>query len=242
MRSQFRLEERFVVQDVVNFDKAGFAPGGAPLLADISLALPAGRWLSLLGPEGSGKTTLLRLAAGLVAPTSGAVRTTPSVAALFADDDLPDNTPARDILSAAGATPEQAERLFQLFGLEDYRQHTPFMLSRGFRKRLAIAQRLVGAPKLLLLDDPFGPLDRKAKALTIAALRTYVGTGVAILATNASVEDAAACADEIVLLSPAPAATIRERFVIDLPYPRTRAAIEALECYDILEDGLWEEA
>ncbi|MCC2103961.1 MAG: ATP-binding cassette domain-containing protein, partial [Hyphomicrobiales bacterium] len=114
-----------------------------------------------------------RLAAGEIEPTSGTIaRAGPG---FFAHHSMPldDTKFSRDIVAEAitGASANaRAERLLTELGLETYLGHEPFRLSRGHRARLAVALGLAAKPALLCLDDPFSPMDRRAKTLTANAL------------------------------------------------------------------------
>ncbi|MCC0005624.1 MAG: ATP-binding cassette domain-containing protein [Methylobacteriaceae bacterium] len=103
----------------------------------------------------------------------------------------------------------RAENLLSDLGLETYLGHEPFRLSRGHRARLAIARGIAAKPALLCLDDPFSPMDRRAKALTANALaRAADEDGLAIFMASNNPLDVLRYADRIAILSAGPAATI----------------------------------
>lgn len=194
------------------FHNVALTLSGAPILRDISFALAPGEWTFLLGPPGAGKTTLLRLAAGEVAPTSGTIER--AGAGLFVHHSMPldDTKFSRDIVAEAMSGPNalaRAENLLSDLGLETYLSHEPFRLSRGHRARLAIARGIAAKPALLCLDDPFSPMDRRAKALTANALnRAADEDGLAIFMASNNPLDVLRYADRIAILSVGPAATI----------------------------------
>ena len=196
------------------FHNVGLALSGAEILRDLAFTLKSGEWTFLVGPPGSGKTTLLRLAAGEIEPTSGTIeRAGPS---FFAHHSMPldDTKFSRDIVAEAisgAAANARAERLLIELGLETYLGHEPFRLSRGHRARLAVALGLAAKPALLCLDDPFSPMDRRAKALTANALASAADEhGLGILMASNDPLDALRHADRILILSPGPTSTVVE--------------------------------
>src|SRR5262249_28756829 len=146
-----------------------------PVLRDISLAVAAGEFVTIVGPSGCGKSTLLALIAGLEEPTSGSI-------ALYGDVNarrlgrigyMPQRDlllPWRRALDNAGAGLEaqglsrrdarrRARALFTDFGLEGFLGSYPSELSGGMRQRVAFARSVLVSRDLLLLDEPFGALD-----------------------------------------------------------------------------------
>jgi len=204
------------------FHNAALSLSGVEILRDLSFALKPGEWTFLLGPPGAGKTTLLRLGAGEIAPTSGRIER--AGAGIFAHHSMPldDTKFSRDIVAGAmsGAdTNARAAKLLTDLGLETYLGHEPFRLSRGHRARLAIACGIAAKPALLCLDDPFSPMDRRAKLLTVDALnRAADEDGLSILMASNDPRDALRYADKILILSAGPAATIVETVAHD-PMP-----------------------
>ena len=201
------------------FHNAGLVLSGNVILRDLDFTLPAGAWTFLFSPPGAGKTTLLRLAAGEIAPTSGAIERAGE--GRFAHHSIPldDTKFSRDIVAEAMSGPDahrRAEKLLCDLGLEAYLGHEPFRLSRGHRARLAIAQGVAARPALLCLDDPFSPMDRRAKMLTANALaRAADEDGLSILMASNNPADALRYADRIMILSAGPAATITENIAHD---------------------------
>lgn len=194
--------------------EAGLSLSGRAVLRDLSFALNAGEWSFLLGPPGAGKTTLLRLAAGDIAPTAGAVER--SGAALFAHHATPldDAQTSRAIVAAAAAGPDallRAEELLGELGLATYLGHEPFRLSRGHRARLVLARGVAARPALLCLDDPYAPMDRRARQASSNVLaRAAEQDGLAILMASNDPLDALRHADRILVLGGGPVATVVE--------------------------------
>jgi heme exporter protein A len=146
-------------------------------LARLSYALPAGRSLLLTGHNGSGKTTLLRLVATALSPTAGRVEVggRDSVAEreavrrevgllshtsfLYEDLSARENLLLLARLLGLDAPGEQVGRLLERVGLGQRTESPVRQFSAGMRKRLAIARLLMKAPRVALLDEPFGELD-----------------------------------------------------------------------------------
>lgn len=221
------------------FHNAGLSLSGVEILRDLAFALNPGEWTFLVGPPGAGKTTLLRLAAGEIAPTAGQIDR--AGAGVFAHHSMPldDTKFSRDIVAEEMTGPSalgRAENLLTDLGLDAYLGHEPFRLSRGHRARLAIACGLAARPALLCLDDPFSPMDRRARMLTADALnRAADEDGLSILMASNNPLDALRYADRIVFLGAGPAATIVETIAHD---PMPDAAEDDMTAHE-LHARLW---
>jgi energy-coupling factor transporter ATP-binding protein EcfA2 len=188
------------------------------VLREIDLAVRPGELVALMGRNGSGKTTLLRLITGLHRPTSGRVlldghdtaRMHPAEIAqtvgylpqnpssLFFAETLWDEL-AFTVKHQRGATLDPRETLAAL-GLGHAAQRNPRDLSGGERERAALAAVLVGAPRVLLLDEPTRGMDAVRKQALVATLSRLRDEGVAILLATHDVELVAALASRVVLL------------------------------------------
>lgn len=148
---------------------------GYRALDDISLSIPAGSFAAIVGPSGCGKSTLLNIAAGLLAPSSGAVRVDGApldglnrrATYMFQQDALlPWKTVRENValgLTLGGvAKPEahaRADAWLTRVGLADFAAHYPSQLSGGMRKRVVMAQNWIIDREILLMDEPFSALD-----------------------------------------------------------------------------------
>lgn len=168
---------------------------------DVSFALEAGSIAFLTGPNGAGKSTLLRCVAGWDAPAAGAVelagrpfrperldqrRTVsfvPDVPAFY--DDLTAGEHLDFVLKAnrLPAGDARAAGLVEALGLERHRGQCPSAYSRGMRQKLALVLALAVRPRLLLLDEPYGPLDPGASLVLSGLLGEARAGGTAILAS-----------------------------------------------------------
>ena len=163
----------------------------------VSLDVPAGEFFALLGPSGSGKTTCLRMLAGFERPTSGRVflgdrdvtdvppfdrdvNTVFQDYALFPHMTVEQNV-AYPLMVRRVAKEQRRERVREVLAtvrLEGYGGRRPSELSGGQRQRVALARALVGWPRVLLLDEPLGALDRKLREqmqIELKALQREIG-------------------------------------------------------------------
>ena len=201
--------------------------GDFQALADVSLALQSGEFVSLVGASGCGKSTLLRIVAGLEQPTTGAVLVDNRPidgpdrdrAMVFQDYSL---YPWLDVLGnirfssrlAAGRTAsgadrvaaaERADLLVRLMGLERVRHTHPGALSGGMRQRVAIARALLGRPGLLLMDEPFGALDaQRREVMHDLILRVAALERSTVLFVTHDVAEAVYLSDRVIVLAPGP--------------------------------------
>ena len=152
-----------------------------PALAPVTLSVARGEFVTILGPSGCGKSTLLRLAAGLDAPSAGAIRlegrtiTGPSAErgmvfqsyTLFPWLTVEENIRFGLVEKRVPAA-EQARisaDLIARVGLRGFERHWPRQLSGGMQQRTALARALANDPAILLLDEPFGALDHQTREL-----------------------------------------------------------------------------
>ncbi|NMD50319.1 ABC transporter ATP-binding protein [Shewanella sp. DNRA4] len=151
--------------------------GSKKALNNVNLTLEAGAPIALVGPNGAGKTTLFSLLCGYLTPSAGTVRilgeapNSPAllgqIAALPQDATLDPNLTIISQLSFfarlqgmdSKQANQEAQRVLNLVDLAEVAQQKPPSLSHGMSKRVAIAQALIGAPKLVLLDEPTAGLD-----------------------------------------------------------------------------------
>jgi putative spermidine/putrescine transport system ATP-binding protein len=167
--------------------------GHTPALSNLSLQVPAGEYLTVLGPSGAGKTTLLRILAGFVPPDSGAVlvhgrditRLAPhrrNIGVVFQSYALfPHLTAADNVafpLAARRVGRDQRRRralaaLHQV-DLADLADRYPHQLSGGQQQRVALARAFVFGPSILLMDEPLGALDRVLREQLRTEIRLLV--------------------------------------------------------------------
>lgn len=195
----------------LRLDGVGYAVRGATLLADLDLAVEAGRRTVILGPNGAGKSLLLRLAHGLIRPTSGRVLWSAaragSHAMLFQRPVLLRRTASANIrhaLALAGHGLAERRRLADAaiarFGLEGLAERPARSLSGGEQQVLALARAAALSPGLLFLDEPTSSLDPAATARIEAMLQTLFQDGVTLVLVTHDLGQARRFADHVVFL------------------------------------------
>ncbi len=221
-----------------------------------SLDVGDGEFVAIVGPTGCGKSTLLNVAAGLLAPSAGSVTLFGAPLAgrnrragyLFQADALfPWKTALENIsigLEIAGvAAAEARERATQWLarvGLGGFAARYPHMLSGGQRKRVALAQVLIRDPKILLMDEPFGPLDAQTRQIMgNLLLDLWSGDRKAVLFVTHDLEEAIALSDRVVIMSAGPAARIIGDWKIALPRPRDISEITLDKAFHDLHGEIW---
>ncbi|MFN8377371.1 MAG: ABC transporter ATP-binding protein [Anaerolineae bacterium] len=169
------------------------------VLLNVGFELPGGTVAALVGRNGAGKSTLLRCLAGWTAPMSGTIafngrrlrqqeRDYQRDVVLVPDTpDFYDELTAWDHLQMVGQLHRigdwkaRSASLLEQFQLADARGAFPFTFSRGMRYKLALCMALIVQPPLLLLDEPFGPLDSLANRLLWQHLQAYGASGRTVL-------------------------------------------------------------
>jgi NitT/TauT family transport system ATP-binding protein len=217
-------------------------------LEKVSLAVAEGSFLTLLGPSGCGKSTLLRVIADIVRPSQGSVRVlgrTPAEARrnreigfVFQDAALlpwrsaldnvrlPLEVGGRHALPPGAMGPEQ---LLALVGLSGWEKALPHELSGGMRQRVSIARALLGGPRVLLMDEPFGALDEITRdRLNEELLRIWRETNTTIVFVTHSIYEAAFLGQQVLMLAAHPG-RVREIVTIELPEPRHLSMRETAE-------------
>ncbi|GAA3547286.1 ABC transporter ATP-binding protein [Amycolatopsis ultiminotia] len=232
-----------------------FAGSHRPAITDVSLRVARRKLVAIIGPSGCGKSTILNLAAGLLAPTEGEV--------CF------DGEPVTALNSSAAYVTQQANLLpwlsvqaniglalkfrkvpkderddriahwTKVVGLTGFENHYPRELSGGMQKRVSIARALIYDPSIVLMDEPFGPLD----AITRLRLQQDLldlweeQRGTLVFVTH-DLNEAIYLADEVVVMSKGPG-TVRR--VLPVPFARPRdigSLFESPEFSDLYND-LW---
>jgi NitT/TauT family transport system ATP-binding protein len=221
-----------------------------------NLSVAEGEFVAIVGPTGCGKSTLLNAAAGLLTPSAGTVtslgRTVTGLnrdaGYLFQQDALMPWKTARDNvaigLEVAGVARAdavaKAEAMLARVGLKTFMDRYPHQMSGGQRKRVALAQVLVRGPKILLMDEPFGPLDAQTRLIMgELLLGLWQADRKAVLFVTHDLDEAISLADRVVIMSAGPAATIIGDFAIDLPRPRDIAEIKGNPRFHQLHGQIW---
>ena len=235
------------------------SPDGSRMTAlrDMSLSVEQGELVALVGPSGCGKSTALNVLAGQVRPVSGQVRlagepvkgVSPSVGYISQADTL---LPWRTVLDNVALAMElrgvekrerreAARGLMARMGLSGFEDNYPRELSGGLKKRAAIARVLAVDPAILMMDEPFGPLDALTKEkLQDEILALWESTGCTILYVTHDLTEAITLADRVVLMSARPGRVVRE-YPIDLPRPRRVMDVKFSPRFVELERAIWQD-
>ncbi len=208
---------------------------GAPVLEEVDLQVVPGETLTVVGPSGCGKSTLLRTLAGLLPPLAGEVTqdadplTGPSAdrALIFQEDALlPWRTLRANVelpLAVKGVPRRerraQAAAWLTRVGLTDQSRQLPHRVSGGQRQRAQLARALAGAPRAVLMDEPFGALDAQTRAgMQDLLVEVLHGTGATVVFVTHDVDEALFLGDRVALLGAGRLVAVR-----DVPRPRERA-------------------
>src|SRR6185312_2874569 len=173
------------------------AIGRTPILHGVSFTAPAGVWFGLLGANGSGKTTLLRALTGRLPVRSGDLRLAgddaagrPRVLATHIGyspppDSLPEELVGAELLdllgAARGVDPRAPTSVYEALNIGWLEREPVGAMSAGMRQRLCVFSAFIGAPRVVLLDEPFNWLDPVAAYDLKAALRAWADAGGALV-------------------------------------------------------------
>ncbi|CUT14103.1 ABCtype nitratesulfonatebicarbonate transport system ATPase component [Bradyrhizobium sp.] len=220
------------------------------------LTVAQGEFVAIVGPTGCGKSTLLNVAAGLLKPAAGSVRIFDQPLAglnrdagyLFQADALfPWKTALDNVaigLEVSGTPRSEAlprvQKWLTSVGLGAFANRYPHMLSGGQRKRVALAQVLIRDPKILLMDEPFGPLDAQTRqVMGNLLLDLWNADRKAVLFVTHDLEEAIALADRVVIMSAGPSSRIIGDWRVSLPRPRDIFEVRLDKEFHALHREIW---
>ena len=225
-------------------------------VAATSLSVGAREFVAIVGPTGCGKSTLLNVAAGLLLPSAGdtCILGAPlaglnqAAGYLLQQDALMPWKTARDNVAIGlevGGTPrrealQRAELWLKNVGLAAFGDRYPHQLSGGQKKRVGLAQVLIRDPKILLMDEPFGPLDAQTRQIMgNLLLDLWAADRKAVLFITHDLEEAIALADRVLIMSAGPEASVIGDYRIDLGRPRDASEIRLLPRFHELHKAIW---
>ncbi|HJT90839.1 MAG TPA: ABC transporter ATP-binding protein [Mycobacterium sp.] len=205
-----------------------------PVVDGLSLTVEPGEILVLTGPSGCGKSTVLRALAGLLPPESGRVladrepvtTTSPDRGMVFQDSALLPWRTVRSNIELAlqlrgeprAGRRERAERWIDEVGLTGYGGYLPKSLSGGMRQRVQLARGLAGAPRAVMMDEPFAALDTQTRAaMQRLLIDTWRAHPTTIVFVTHDVDEALILGDRVAVLGRVGQPL---RALIEVPQPR----------------------
>jgi NitT/TauT family transport system ATP-binding protein len=225
-------------------------------VADTTLSIAPGEFVSVVGPTGCGKSTLLNVAAGLTVPSTGSVQVfgaplsgiNARAGYMFQSEALmPWRSALQNVIAGLqyrGMPEPQAREMGEQWlarvGLQGFGDRYPHQLSGGMRKRVALAQTLVLDPDIILMDEPFSALDIQTRQLMEnEVLDLWQAKKKAVLFITHDLDEAIAMSDRVIVLSAGPGTHPIGEFVIDLERPRDVAEIRSDLRFVELHKQIW---
>ncbi len=237
--------------EAINLGKTYKTPGGdAVIVQGFDLEMKEGEFVCIIGHSGCGKSTVLSMVAGLNEITEGSVilggreidGAGPDRGVVFqAPCLLPWMTARENVMLGVEqvfyhATKEERAQIGEYYlaavGLSGAMDKRPAELSGGMRQRVGLARAFALSPKMLLLDEPFGMLDKLTKfELQGVLLDLWNRERLTAMMITHDVDEAIYLADRVVMMTNGPAASVGDVLTIDLERPRDRKAIMTTDRY-----------
>jgi NitT/TauT family transport system ATP-binding protein len=234
-----------------------YASGGRLVLDNVSLHVPRGEFVSLVGSSGCGKTTFLSVLCGTIEPSRGSVLVNgkdvtgvPSIGRgmVFQGDRLfPWRTALRNVtfpLELRGESSKVARKkavdVLKLVGLGQHVDSYPSQLSGGMRQRVNVARALVVEPDFLLMDEPFASLDAQTReVMQVELLRILGSSSAGVVFVTHQIDEALLLSDRVVVIVANPGRIARE---IPVPFDRPRErGIKRGREFQALSDEIWKQ-
>lgn len=232
--------------------------GDVVALTDVDLDIQEGEFVTMVGPSGCGKSTALNVIVGLLEASTGELlfRGEPShginseIGYVTQSDNLfPWRTVLENVMfglemRGTGSKADRRDKamgLLETVGLAGFENHYRHELSGGMRQRVNIIRTLAYDPKVILLDEPFGPLDAQTRLqlqdLLLKLWRDRAGTTVIFITHELT--EAIALADRVVVMSARPG-RVSEVVPVDIPRPRDIFNIQTDPTFRGIYDRIWE--
>jgi NitT/TauT family transport system ATP-binding protein len=223
----------------------------------LSLGLDQGEFVTVVGPSGCGKSTLLNLVVGLLPPSAGQILfrgravngINPEIGYVTQKDNL---LPWRSLIENVELSLEirgiekserrrRAEELIERVGLKGFEDHYPHELSGGMRQRANIIRTLIYDPELILMDEPFGPLDAQTRiVLQEQLLKLWLASKKTILFITHDLVEAITLADRVIVMTARPG-RVKHVAAVPIPRPRDVYQIHTSREFRDVYDTLWRE-
>ncbi|MBW3605414.1 MAG: ABC transporter ATP-binding protein [Actinobacteria bacterium] len=236
-----------------------FSSRGQQVLAvdDVSFDVESGEFFTIVGPSGCGKSTLLNMMVGLLQPTSGrilykgdAVRgVTGEIGYVTQEDNLfPWRTLRKNVefgMEVRGVATdereERAEAIIKRVGLDGFQDRFRHELSGGMRARVNIARTLAWRPDVILMDEPFGPLDVQTRLqLQTLLLDLWREDRATVIFITHDLNEAVTLSDRVLVMTRHPG-TVKMVYDVDLERPRDVFSIPTTDTFREVFDPLWDE-
>ncbi len=233
--------------------------GEAVIVKDVDFRFHKGEFVTVIGHSGCGKSTILMMVAGLSSTSGGTIVLAgreltgpgPDRGVVFQSPSLLPWMTAREnvmlgvnqVFYTADRTERRqiAEYYLTLVGLGDAMDKTPKELSQGMRQRVGIARAFALAPKMLLLDEPFGMLDSLTRyELQEVLIELWRREQITAMMVTHDVDEALFLSDRIICMTDGPEAGIGEVLEVNFPRPRERKAVMEHPDYYKLREQLIE--
>lgn len=233
-------------QPIMEISRLGKSFGKQEIVHEFNLRVKRGEFVSIIGHSGCGKSTVLSMVAGLLESSGGGMildrreitGAGPDRGMVFQSPCLLPWMSALDnvMLGVKQVYYHRSRRerldlcvhFLELLGLADSMHQKPGELSQGMRQRVGLARAFALQPKVLLLDEPFGMLDKLTKFELQDVLLDLRGrTGTTALMVTHDVDEAIYLSDRVVMMSDGPSATVAEILTIEFARPRDRQQLLA---------------
>jgi nitrate/nitrite transport system ATP-binding protein len=232
-------------------------------VVDVNLEIKKNEIISIIGHSGCGKSTLLNMISGLDAQSEGAIILEnkevkgpgPDRAVVFQNHSLlPWLTVYENIeMAVKKVMPElngaelraRVEKYVSMVNLDHAKDKKPDEISGGMKQRVGIARALSIAPKVLLMDEPFGALDSLTRAnLQEHLMRIQQKAQNTVIIITHDIDEAVLLSDRVIMMTNGPSATIGEVLEVNLPRPRERVALQSdpeyIRCRESILSFLYE--
>ncbi|HEX9444944.1 MAG TPA: ABC transporter ATP-binding protein [Candidatus Binatia bacterium] len=226
-------------------------------LETLDLGIEEGEFVTVVGPSGCGKSTLLNLVVGLLPPSGGRILfrdraingINPEIGYVTQKDNLlPWRTLVENVeiaLEIRGAEKTErrrrAEKLIGDVGLTGFEAHYPHELSGGMRQRANIIRTLIYDPELILMDEPFGPLDAQTRVvLQDQLLKLWRASRKTILFITHDLVEAITLADRVIVMTSRPG-RVKRIAAVPIPRPRDVYQIHMSPEFREVYNTLWQE-